>query len=167
MNLIIKSRPGAEQHTSTVKTYAIRIHGKKVGGWHELVHPDCVVDTYEFDDIDDEEYYSGIPDVTLFDVDKGILVIRNFIAHRGDCLDLLVHCEEGKSRSPAIGLALNDIFDLGQDSLALTKKYVTLNDYIYGVMICAAQGLLLLDEAKLKHMREVKSQYDFWTKFHF
>lgn len=48
---------------------------------------------------------------------------------------LLVHCKYGMNRSPAIAIALNDIFSLGHDSEYLQHEFPEYREYIYEVMI--------------------------------
>jgi len=48
---------------------------------------------------------------------------------------LLVHCYAGHSRSPAIAIALNDIFNLGSETDALKKEHCGYSRMIYRIMM--------------------------------
>src|SRR3989338_1330460 len=54
---------------------------------------------------------------------------------------LLVHCTRGINRSPAVGIALNDIFNLGQDSGQLKATFPESNWFVYDTLRETAQKL--------------------------
>ena len=78
----------------------------------------------------------------LFDDDLAEKVIREFAQYKEGCEALLVHCLQGKNRSPAIGIALNEIFDLGHDTHSLLKQYNKLNKHVYETMLKARDKLI-------------------------
>lgn len=49
--------------------------------------------------------------------------------------DLMIHCTYGMNRSPAIAIALNDIFNLGSDSGQLQQEFMEYREWIYELMI--------------------------------
>jgi len=86
---------------------------------------------YKFADLFPGETRKGI----LFDKFIAERVIEDFRVGREGCGTLLVHCSQGQNRSPALGIALNDIFELGHDSEALRQKYDAFNQWVYKVML--------------------------------
>lgn len=54
---------------------------------------------------------------------------------------LLVHCSRGRNRSPAIGIALNEIFRLGYDTAQLKKQYPEATWYVYRTLLEVAKKL--------------------------
>jgi hypothetical protein len=57
--------------------------------------------------------------------------------------ELVVHCYLGAGRSPAIALALNEIFQLGCRTQDLIKLYSEYNEYIFDVMVAVGKNYLL------------------------
>jgi hypothetical protein len=51
------------------------------------------------------------------------IVLNDFKTYYKQAECFLIHCTAGASRSPAIAIALNEIFDLENDSEALKNKY--------------------------------------------
>jgi len=91
----------------------------------------------------DSPFYQGIrfyqfDDITP-SVGRGILftegmaqgILDDFIAQRLSVDALLVNCFHGENRSPAVGMALNEIYGLGHDMDALKKQYTEANWYVY------------------------------------
>jgi hypothetical protein len=56
--------------------------------------------------------------------------------------ELVVHCYLGAGRSPAIAIALNEIFQLGAKTKDLINLYPEYNEYIFDVMILAGKDYL-------------------------
>lgn len=134
MQLLIMSRHEARNYEPLVNTYAIRIFSS------ELFYPDDklqgslfykVIQYYLFDDIEPGRFFGpGI----MFNEDIAARILRDFQEHREGVEALLVHCTFGKNRSPAVAIALNEIFSLGNDSEALKKQYDQLNKHVYNVL---------------------------------
>jgi predicted protein tyrosine phosphatase len=57
--------------------------------------------------------------------------------------ELVVHCYVGAGRSPAVAMALNEIFQLGWQTQDLIKRYPEYNQYVFEVMVRAGQDYLL------------------------
>lgn len=123
-------------------TYAIRIFGTKPssrvrsetplssrGNW-------VCVQKYEFDDLT-----SYTPGQRLFGRAIATRIITDFEPYREVCEQLLVHCFAGRSRSPAVAIALNDIFDLGYDSERMMANFPRYNKFVYLKMRAAAKGI--------------------------
>jgi len=94
---------------------------------------------YTFDDNDPR--YEGTPGGIMIDEDIARSIIEDFRNGREGCSDLLVHCTRGEDRSPAVAIALNEIFDLGENTEELKDKHRVYTRWIYRVMMETA-GLL-------------------------
>lgn len=70
----------------------------------------------------------------LFDEMLARKMLEDFAGLKDGCLDLLVHCTIGACRSPAVAMALNEVFELGQDSQALKDRYPTYNRFVYRLL---------------------------------
>jgi predicted protein tyrosine phosphatase len=80
----------------------------------------------------------------LFDERLAERVLREFDQDRRRCEALMVHCVMGQNRSPAVAIALNDIFNLGNDSEELKRKYSkTANRYVHNTLKKVAERLSL------------------------
>lgn len=113
MDLIITDIIGARFILPTCPTYVIRIQSEistidKMIGHRE--NSFYTVREYTFDD-----RTPTLGSGKLFTPDIAERILTDF---RTDGLDkeaLLVYCIRGKNRSPAVGMALNEIFGLGHD----------------------------------------------------
>ncbi len=130
-------------HVPTQPTYAIRIKWTRIyrGGkdpdetFGELQpSPLYTIRTYSFDDV----CFSGSQDEEGSGEDRsGITreiadeIVRDFAIAGCSKEVLLVHCVAGVSRSPAVAMALNDIFHLGVRSRMLAEKYPSYNKFVY------------------------------------
>jgi len=94
------------------------------------------IETYYFDDI-----WPGIGSQKeiLLDDDLASRIINNFAKNKNGCETLIVHCSRGINRSPAVAIALNEIFGLGHKSSELKKKYDESNWYVYNKLIEAGK----------------------------
>lgn len=70
-------------------------------------------------------------------------IVRNFAEYKDAVDALLVHCILGKNRSPAVAIALNEIFELGHDRDKLKEKYSKFNWHVYEKLLESAQRLQL------------------------
>jgi len=117
----------AVRYQPTQNTYALRIFSSWGGDSFRkpLEYSPLYRNTpgYVFDDIalEKERFFWGEKGV-LFDEDMAKGVIRDFEIGRKECECLLVHCILGRNRSPAVAIALNEIFDLGHDGSLLKKE---------------------------------------------
>lgn len=100
---------------------------------------------YEFDDYDLEEWEDIdeikkdplLKKIILFDEEKAKKIIKDFSECRKDASSLIVHCLMGERRSPAVGMALNEIFELGAEIDEM--KYPRFNRYVYRTMLRLAK----------------------------
>lgn len=139
MNLIITGIIGAYACVPDNPTYVIRINSEvfpleKRQGHRD--HPLYIPKEYIFDD-----RTPNFGEGRLFDQDIAERILTDFRREGLDKDTLLIYCIRGKNRSPAIGMALNEIFDLGHDPAELRKQFPETNWYIYGTLIDAAGRL--------------------------
>ncbi len=71
----------------------------------------------------------------LFDVGTARRMIYDFEKYYRSVDALVVHCAVGATRSPTYALAMNDLFDLGFDSLRLRTKYRLLSQHMYRTLM--------------------------------
>ncbi len=71
----------------------------------------------------------------LFDVGTARRMIYDFEMHYRSVDALVVHCAAGVTRSPTYALAMNDLFDLGFNSLKLRRKYGLLSQHMYRTLM--------------------------------
>ena len=112
------------------QTYAIRIHSARFDV-DEPLEPSSLytIKEYIFDDRTPQ-----LGEGKLFDTMLAKKIIYDFKEQQERQKTLLVHCSRGLNRAPAIAIALNDIFQLGQDSEVLKQKFPETNWYIYDLM---------------------------------
>lgn len=145
MDLLIMSLSKAVEYIPAQKTYAIRIYSGnpqsnlsanslRLQPSENWIH----IGEYNFDDI--FPYNSSqFPKYVLFNEEIAKKILREFSEYRQDSKNLLVHCSQGLNRAPAIGIALNEIFELGHDSKSLKEKYPHTNWFIYSTLIKTAK----------------------------
>lgn len=68
-------------------------------------------------------------------------IIRDFVNGKEDIEALLVHCTAGRNRSPAVAMALNEIFALGHDTDVLKQKYNRYNHFVYETLMGVGRTL--------------------------
>ena len=114
----------------TKPTYAIRlISGKNYPEERKPLFDSHLyrgINCYQFDDIT-PRVGRGI----LFTEAMAGKILEEFIVQRLYVDALLVNCFFGKNRSPAVGIALNEIYGLGHDTDALKEQYNEANWYVY------------------------------------
>ncbi len=139
MDLLIMGLGDAIQYTPKNKTYALRIDSDAFPFGSHFALQDSGLYTivkYSFDDRT-PRWGSG----KLFDVETAHRLLTDF-KERGLSHDtLLVHCSRGKNRSPAVGIALNEIFKLGYNTTELKQKYSEANWFIYDLLMEVAKRL--------------------------
>ena len=126
----------ALDHVPTEATYAIRIHSRPNDRYIPFNSELYTIDRYFFADRT-PEYGEGI----LFDEDLATKVLTNFRERGLGKETLLIHCIQGKNRSPAVGIALNEIFELGHSTDKLKEQYPEANWHVYNTMIKVAKYL--------------------------
>ena len=63
-------------------------------------------------------------------------IISDFVeAREAGCEGLVVHCTRGINRSPAVGMALNRIFELGYDQREMRQKFPEFTHYVYRIIL--------------------------------
>jgi len=68
-------------------------------------------------------------------------ILTDFEESWNGCEDLLIHCSAGTSRSPSVAIALNEIFDLGQNSNKLKRDYPNYSREIYWLLLSTHRRL--------------------------
>lgn len=121
--------------------YTIRI-SSRISRLPELRYSDLyrVVKCYEFQDVGSATYEETVrvhPFALRLDLAKEI--ISDFDFERGICQELLVHCQEGIGRSPAVAKALNETFRLGNQIRIV--DYPLMNMHVYRTLKAAATEL--------------------------
>ncbi|MBW2994805.1 hypothetical protein KY312_00485 [Candidatus Woesearchaeota archaeon] len=134
MELLITNQYAAEKHQPDKPTYAIRIfsswHDKDDRGQLKESEFYSHIAEYVFDDCD--EYYEAGP--VYIDEKIAKQIIDDFANNRYGIECLLVHCSLGRNRSPAVAVALNEIFELGNNTEELKQKYNRFNKYVYKII---------------------------------
>ncbi|MBT6690176.1 hypothetical protein HN903_03585 [archaeon] len=65
-------------------------------------------------------------------------ILDEFEEVKGDVENVVVHCEKGANRSPAIGIAMNEIYGWGAEGLK--ERFPFYRKYIYDVMMRVGEG---------------------------
>ncbi|MFH1668321.1 MAG: hypothetical protein ABIA62_00165 [Candidatus Woesearchaeota archaeon] len=135
MDIHIMRISDAVMHLPERPTYAIRIASPGFDNLHKFPLEDSKlyikIAEYLFDDADD---LFREPDSVMFDTDIADRMLEDFELHKDDCESLLVHCSRGRNRSPAVAIAFNEIFGLGNSKEYLRKKYPEYNRLVYDVL---------------------------------
>ncbi len=131
----------ALEYTPTDSTYVIRIkYSPKLHSYHDdrpLQESSLFrrIQSYGFDDTDP---HFPLKDRKHLDIDLAKQIINDFAEGRNGCETLLVHCRRGVNRSPAVAIALNDIFNLGEDTDKLMEKHPEYHRWTYNILLSAA-----------------------------
>ncbi len=125
----------AVMHLPERSTYAIRIASPGFNNLRkfQLENSPLYVKIveYVFDDADDLYRPEG---ALMFDEDIADRMLEDFEFHKDDCDSLLVHCSKGQNRSPAVAIALNEIFGLGNDTESIRREYPEYNRLVYSLL---------------------------------
>lgn len=142
MAIIIKNRFNVLEYVPKVPTYVIRIINPES---REELSPLITsplfrkINVYGINDTTFDSRGNGpVPDGI------GENLITDFASSMlkfSDIQDILVHCNEGKSRSPAIGGALNEIFNLGYKTWRIEVDFPGINKDVYSQIITAARKI--------------------------
>jgi hypothetical protein len=73
----------------------------------------------------------------LFDEDLAKKILNDFENVQDKTENVMVHCTFGKNRSPAMGIAMNEIYGWGNEGLK--EKFPHYRRYIYDVMVGASK----------------------------
>lgn len=134
MDLHIFGAMQAREFQPEKPTYVIRIFSSYSHDFDRkpLVSPHyTAINGYTFDDVWPGMCPRGRIMITE---DIAETVLRDFVNAKDSVDALLVHCTRGINRSPAVGIALNEIFGLGHDTDALKEKYPEATWYAYGML---------------------------------
>jgi len=142
MDLQIMGLVGAVMYKPIKPTYAIRIQSGIMRYDEPLKKSSFyTMKEYTFDDDNPRSWGKmGATSIT-FNEDIAQRILNDFVQEGRTREVLLVHCSRGINRSPAVGIALNEIFTLGSDSEELKRQYPETNWYIYETLIETAQKL--------------------------
>ena len=144
MKIYIKGLETLFSFKPQFKTYAIRIWSPspvipQLKKHLPLDHPNFLcVQEYFFDDVWPRHCSATS---ILFDGTLAQKILEDFNSGRKDCEALLVHCTAGKNRSPAVTIALNEVFKLGHNTAQLKAIYHEANWYVYRTLVEKAKEL--------------------------
>ncbi|MBU2637683.1 MAG: hypothetical protein KJ955_01800 [Nanoarchaeota archaeon] len=134
-------------HTPLVPTLAMRIFDSDADPIIKrplVCSPFYKIYCYTFDDLDMDIIHALYPNDKSylrrvhFSEDIAKQILTDFENSRQGMLELLVHCTLGANRSPAVAIALNEIFGLGHNTDEMKTKYSAFNRYVYRLMKEAA-----------------------------
>lgn len=116
-------------------TYAIRIGSKNSDFEYELQKSGLyTIVKYIFDDDDPRWRHRKANSITINEtIARKILI--DFEEKGLDKETLLVHCIVGENRSPAVAIALNEIYDLGHDTEQLKREFPEATWYAYRMLL--------------------------------
>lgn len=158
MGVIILNAEQARNYEPSDRTYAIRIFNSRKKIEIErarLKNSDfyIAIRNYTFDDISPNSgrglslvfnffryqlYNLEVIERVAFNANIASEMLSDFRIFGRDCSDVLVHCLKGRGRSPAVAMALNDIFGLGENSSELRRRFPYYNKLVYSIMMSAA-----------------------------
>jgi len=78
---------------------------------------------------------------TLFDEEIAKKILDDFEMVKEEVNCVMVHCSRGKNRSPAVGMAMNEIYGWGIEDLK--EKFPEYRRYVYQTMIDVSKKRLL------------------------
>jgi len=119
-------------------TYAIRIASKRRDLEEHLLQPSgfYTIVEYLFHDVDPAFSKN---DSLIFDEPLAQKILDDFKQQGLGKETLLVHCMQGENRSPAVAIALNEIYSLGHDTEELKKKFPEANWHVYKTLLKVAK----------------------------
>ena len=142
MDLYIINLERALDYMPTNRTYAIGIESAAYPSHMELEKSRLyTIQKYVFDDITPHTPFSQRTRMKLFDESTAGKILVDFREQGLGHDTLLVYCLRGINRSPAVGIALNEIFTLGRDTNKLKKQFPETNWFVYNTLLAAAQKL--------------------------
>ena len=156
MNLIVCSLKRAQEYQPEQPTYVIRIYDpySRNGSHTPLMSSPLYkeIHEYTFEDIDflrtperweePGERERVEREIVIFTPAMAEQILIDFQNRNPECLDLLVHCTLGASRSPAVAFALNDLFGLENDSKILQEKYNGGNLFVYNTLMTVGTRMI-------------------------
>lgn len=132
----------AKEHVPLIDTYAIRIfyHSKDMDEeFGDLINSKLYVETkpYRFDDVyRDEEQEEGCGE-DFYPITNEIArkMLTDFMPYRDKIEELLIHCMYGLNRTPAVAMAFNNIFNLGNSTELIKRKFSGYNPKVYDILM--------------------------------
>jgi len=111
-----------------------------------------IIRTYVFDDI--SQFTDN--DLVLFNDEIADRIITDFDNDGKDCQMLLIHCWAGKSRSPAVAIALSEIFHLQtpEQIVALKKQFLIYNKRVYHTILDVNKAAPIAKVSPSPHLLE-------------
>ena len=92
------------------------------------------------------DYNEEVVGIWLFDSNlEDVIASNDFAEDTTPFEELVIYCLGGFGRSPSIGAALNEIFNLGNDTAAMRAEHRHSNPYIYETMIETARRKGMLE----------------------
>lgn len=149
MELLIYSLSDAIKYVPVKKTYSIRISSEySMDHLFSLVESENWVrkTTYVFDDVWPRMFGGLDARDVVFDENLAQQILLDFKDYIPQTETLLVNCLRGMNRSPAVGIALNDIFGFDYNSYSLKRRFPESNWYVYDTLMKAGKDLKLLDK---------------------
>lgn len=138
MQLHIMGVEGLGRYVPDCPTYVIRCWGSHDEFMREYFNLDSPlyrhIDVHEFDD-----RWPSFGEGILFTEEMARGMLGRFSRRDADIGALLVHCVHGKTRSPAVGMALNEIFGLGHDPAGLKERFPEFNTHVYQTLLRVSQ----------------------------
>ena len=144
MNIIIRDKSLAALYVPDRPTAAFRIFGSDKNNFGKENYEDLKKSKnylytfeYAFDDVDPNDGWeqSELEKWVLFDEKIAEKALDDFVSCKDDVKAILVHCWAGKSRSVALALAFNRIFDLGEDPNEFMDWDANPNAFVYATLL--------------------------------
>lgn len=141
MDFKIFSEDMAVRYKPTVPTFAIRIFNSYRVGWRDLRKTGLYVgETHHF--FDDVTPFDTEPGLVLFSDAMALSMLEDIVLLPKGTQALMIHCALGASRSPAVAVALNEVFNYGHDEL--WAQYGNHNIWVREKLIQNAQYMGLM-----------------------
>lgn len=119
--------------------------------------------TYVFDDLHDmsgDQMHEASLDGPDENPDMGFMVrfmsrdiakqlVEDFVSVKDKIECLMIHCKAGEGRSPAVGIALNKVFELGKNTLDMCEEFPNFNTGVYELVVEAGENYLRSLESRV------------------
>lgn len=151
----------AREHKPVVPTLMIRLFSSEaflkrcMGSYFKKAYPPLKnrkkyvnVLEYEFDDYDIETGENLdelkkdplLRGIVFFERPMARKILEDFSKYGERASAMVVHCLMGQRRSPAVGMALNEVFNLGAEGID-ESRYPRFNRYVYTTMLEVAREI--------------------------